>query len=183
MVDSAQDFDRIRLQTAQTSEKLIAVDQRGENSGEICSTAEDNGLNAEKTMPCGMRYSEPFKTRPNFFIPLMSVGSYVLPFVILMLLNAIFQVIPGIPEFRKELKDLDQGWRVSDQLYAFFAFLFLSAPMGIGVLTASLLNNLTKLRSKTKLITWLAVIFSVCAIECLILALTRYVFHDTYGLR
>lgn len=182
-INSGNEFDQIRLRTTQAPDELVTAEQ----SGDICSeegakTAED-GSDFEKTMPCGMRYPEPFRTRPNFFIPLVSVGSYVLPFVFLILLNAVFRIIPGIPEFRQELYDLDQGWHMSDQAFALGVLVLLSVPMGIGAITAAMLKKLEKMRTKTRLITWFAIVFSVCVIECLFVALIRYAWHDTFGLR
>lgn len=173
--------DEIHLRTTPASDNLVTIVGPGENSSELSAKAQENCFETEKTRPCGMRYPEPFRTRPNFFIPLMSVGSYVVPFFILVLLNAIFRIIPGIPEFQKELNDFDGGWHHSDEMFALVAFLFLSAPMGIGALTASVLKKFEKMRTKTKLITWFSIVLSVCVIECLFVALVRYAFQDTFG--
>lgn len=137
----------------------------------------------EKLMPCGMRYPEPSRTRPNFFIPILAVGSYVAPFLILLLINAVFHIIPGIPEFRKEIYDLDSGWHVSDLSFAFWAFVALGLPMATGAFTAMLLSKNTRMSLKGKVITWSAIVIPVCVIVCLLVAVVRYAIIDTYGFR
>jgi len=130
-----------------------------------------------------MRYPEPFRTRPNFFIPILAVGSYVAPFLILLLINAVFHIIPGIPEFRKEIYDLDSGWHVSDLSFAFWAFVALGLPMATGAFTAMLLSKNTRMSLKGKVITWSAIVIPVCVIVCLLVAVVRYAIIDTYGFR
>jgi hypothetical protein len=75
-VSSGSKFERLRIvPTNIPQEKLNYIT----NGCEVVCL-DQNSAPTEKLMPCGMRYPEPIRCKPNFFIPILYVCSYIAPF-------------------------------------------------------------------------------------------------------
>lgn len=140
-------FERIRIVEKNMPQEIRLVFQKH------CELLESEP--AEKLMPCGMRYPEPIRARPNFFIPILVVSSYVLPFFMLMFFGLYSRWLPGAAEVAKFAIDHGQigvHGRFDASLLGLFLMLL---PMAAGGLTAYVLSKNTKLSLKMKILAWL----------------------------
>jgi hypothetical protein len=131
---------------------------------------------SEHLMPCGMRYPEPIRCKPNFFIPILYVCSYIAPFFILMVVNSSLHAVPGVPKLLRHIHNLDFAIPVyGDVGLGICMLLFIGTVLAVGVVSATLLAKSTKLRAATKFLIWFAIVFSVSVAECLLAPLGHYV--------
>ncbi len=120
----------------------------------------------EKLMPCGMRYPEPFGAKPNFFIPILAVSSYVAPFFMLMFLSQNLHNIPLLPEFFEYLRSHTNRVHIPNGVpHATFILLILMLPMLFGGLVAFALSKTDKLGLIQKIGIWLVSAFLFVIVE------------------
>lgn len=171
-VSSSSKFQRLRIiPTSLPKKKLNYILE----NLDIAKT-NDNAAPSEKLMPCGMRYPEPIRCRPNFFIPILYVCSYIAPFFILMMVNSSLHAIPGVPKLMRHIHNSDFAFPVfGDVGMGICMLLFVGAVLAAGVISAALLTKSTKLRTPTKFLIWFAIVFSVSLTECLLAPLGHYV--------
>ncbi len=121
---------------------------------------------AEKLMPCGMRYPEPFRARPNFFIPILAVSSYVVPFFMLMFMSQNLHSAPLAFKFIRFLnKHIPQIYIPEGFPYALLILFLLALPMLAGGLLAHALSKNSKLRLKQKVLLWFVPVFILVTLE------------------
>ncbi|MBX9950035.1 MAG: hypothetical protein K2Y39_12775 [Candidatus Obscuribacterales bacterium] len=175
-MSSAKEFsslkvERIRLVTGTLPQEVrLAFETK---NGALLAQAKC--ATAEKLMPCGMRYPEPMRVRPNFFIPIISVGSYIAPFFILMFVNMNLHCVPGLPKLIQYISKLDCGFKIYGDLgFGLCMLAFIATPMSVGVIAAMFLTRKTNLSIPVKLAIWAAIVFSVCVAECLLTPLGHY---------
>lgn len=112
-------------------------------------------VSTEKLMPCGMRYPEPFRARPNFFIPILAVGSYVVPYLMLLLLSQNVSEVPLAGSFIQYLhQHVDKIYVPPGLPNSTLALLFMSLPMLVGGLLAVALSKNKRLSLDKKLLIW-----------------------------
>ena len=120
----------------------------------------------EKLMPCGMRYPEPFRARPNFFIPILAVSSYVVPFFMLMFMSQNLHSVPLAFKFIRFLnKHIPQIYIPEGFPYALLILFLLALPMLAGGLLAYALSKNSKLRLKQKILLWFVPVFILVTLE------------------
>ncbi len=138
-----------------------------EKKNQVASAAPE-GIVTEKLMPCGMRYPEPFRARPNFFIPILAVSSYVMPFFILMFMSQNLYNVPLVPKFIRFLnKRVDQIYIPEGIPYSLLILFLLAVPMLFGGLVAYALSKNSKLSMKQKLLLWFVSVFLLVTLEVL----------------
>ncbi len=153
-INSNRQFERVRfVEKMLPQEMLVAFQEK-----HFMVVAQSDCAEAEKLMPCGMRYSEPFNAKPNFFIPILAVGSYVVPFFMLMAVAFTSKLLPGfvyLSEFlEKHGMQIAMRSRFDDALAM---LLLLSAPPVVGGLSAYILSKETKVSLKQKILAWTVV--------------------------
>lgn len=171
-VSSGSKFERLRIvPTNIPQEKLNCV---AKGSEVVCF--DQSSAPTEKLMPCGMRYPEPIQCKPNFFIPILYVCSYIAPFFILMAVNSSLHAVPGVPKLLRHIHNLDFAIPVyGDVGMGICMLLFVGTVLAIGAISAILLAKSTRLRTPAKFIIWFAIVFSVSLTECLLAPLGHYV--------
>lgn len=171
-VRSSSKFERLRIvATNIPQEKLNCIAKSSETG-----LANQTTGPSENLMPCGMRYPEPIRCKPNFFIPILYVCSYIAPFFILMAVNSSLHAVPGVPKLLRHIHNLDFAIPVyGDVGMGICMLLFVGTVLAVGAISAMLLAKSTKLRAPAKFIIWFAIVFSVSLTECLLAPLGHYV--------
>lgn len=111
------------------------------------------------------------RVRPNFWIPILYVFSFVIPFPLFILICINANSIPGFRELTDLLKS--HGVRLvlyNEAQFGIAALALVSLPILVGVLTAYLLYKNARLKMKFKLPVWAATMLALCLIEYVISA-------------
>jgi hypothetical protein len=129
-------------------------------------SVDTESADTEKLMPCGMRYPEPFRARPNFFIPILAVSSYVVPFFMLIFASQNVQNVPFAPELIRYLsKHGDKIYIPEGIPYAILILFLLALPMLAGGLLAYALSKSSKLGLRQKMLIWFVPVFIIVTLE------------------
>ena len=133
-------------------------------------------VSTEKLMPCGMRYPEPFRARPNFWIPIIYVSSFVIPFFMMWLINLGIEIVHGtgwLVDFvhahgpRIQLQNRHEKWCL--------ALSFMFSPLIAGVLWSYCLTKV-RMRMKLKLVAWIVPMLIFCFLDYIALLCFKFPF-------
>jgi hypothetical protein len=131
----------------------------------------------EKLMPCGMKYPEPIRARPDFWIPITYVCSYVIPFFMFLIVSVTLRQIPEVTYLISDAP-LYGSIRVHNSIqFGFFILFFLGSPLLVGALLRSFLTKRTRMKTRLKLLVWFVSILAFCFIDYYIAAICFYPFN------
>ncbi len=144
-------------------EVQVAFERRNQTA-----VVELENATAEKLMPCGMRYPEPFRARPNFFIPILAVCSYVVPFFMLLFVTSNLHYVPGLAEVMHRLyRSVEKIYVPAGVPNSILILFFIMLPMLVGGLLAYALSKNNKLSLKKKMLIWFVPVFLLVTTEIL----------------
>jgi len=154
--------------TGTLTQEVRAVLERQKKSSSDRTGLNYTGMNdiASTKESCFPSRTQSMPVRPNFFIPILSVGSYVLPFFMMMFVGLWGRCVPGVPWLYEQLCncgyqiELHKGKQMG---YAVLAAIVL--PMLTGALLAYFLSKNKGLNIKIKLTIWIVFILFLCYVE------------------